>query len=159
MDIIVTTPKSEMAAAAAEAEDVKRAGGGEYFRRFRENAFTKPVRPDERVYYVEDGYIRGFCVVSRVILEQKARQCETTDRRWPPGLYVFMDATTWQWIRPIPMRGFQGYRYAKYKWARSEDFTDVRRGEGLVIDGRVWNIEIVGGWQDPKPAVNSGRGA
>ena len=52
-DIIVTTPKSEIANAAREAEDVKRAGGGMYFRRFPPS-MSPDVRPGDRVYYVDD---------------------------------------------------------------------------------------------------------
>lgn len=131
MDIIVTTPKSEMSNAAQEAEDTKRAGGGHYFRRF--SHWQKPnVEKGNRVYYVEDGYVRGFCEVSQT--ETRApTSCTTTGREWPPGFYVFMDSKTWQWINPVPMRGFQGFRYAN-------------------MNRDAW-CQIVGGWLDPKPEV------
>ena len=134
MDIIVTTPKREMATAAREAEDCKRDGGGEYFRRF---PLTRAPRilPGDRVYYVEDGYVRGFAVaISCIHAVTGLVVCETTGRRWPAAFFVFMDATTWRWIRPIPMKGFRGFRYAGRKWRRLR-----------VVE--------VGGWLDPKPVV------
>ena len=106
MDIIVTTPKSEIANAAREAEDVKRAGGGMYFRRFPPS-MSPDVRPGDRVYYVEDGFMRGFAVVEKIYDATSYVKCDTSGKMWPPGLYVYMDATTWQWIEPIPMKGFQ----------------------------------------------------
>jgi len=133
MDIIVTTPKREMENAAREAEDCKRAGGGEYFRQVPVT-LAPEVLPGDRVYYVEDGYIRGFAVVKRIYATASGEACDTTGRRWPPGVYVFMDAKTWKWIRPIPMKGFQGFRYARLSLFRLPA-----------------PVEIVGGWLDPKP--------
>ncbi len=133
MDIIVTTPKSQMATAAQEAADCIAAGGGEYFRRFAQT--QKPdVGKGNRVYYVEDGYVRGFARCCRTGYMHCAIKCSTTGRRWPEGFYVFMNAKTWQWIEPIPMQGFQGFRYAD----KSLNYRDLR---------------IVGGWRDPKPEV------
>ena len=130
MDINVTTPKTEIANAAREAEDVKRAGGGgRYFRRFPWSQ-RPDVRCGDRVYYVEDGYVRGFAVADEVVSEHGVQTCDTTGRTWPEGLYVFMRASTWQWIEPIPMRGFQGFRYAHASSAPTK---------------------IIGGWLDPRP--------
>ena len=137
MDIIVTTPKAEMANAAREAEACKRDGGGEYFRRFPVDRAPQ-VLPGDRVYYVEDGAIRGFAVVKRIHATARGMPCATTGRRWPPGVYVFMDATTWKWIRPVPMKGFQGFRYKTF--ARFPGLQDH-------------HTEIVGGWLDPKPGA------
>jgi len=140
MDIIVTTPKGRMAEATKEAEDVKRAGGGEYFRRF---SMKPPVEPGDRVFYVEDGYIRGFAVAARV--EKKPFVfCGTTFQTWPAGWFIYMDATTWKWIRPIPMKGFQGYRLAhKY----------LVTLETQWIPGPFRDVKIIGDWLDPKPEV------
>ena len=147
MDIIVTTPKKEMASAAREAADCIRAGGGEYFRWFPMSC-APSVKPGDRMYYVEDGFVRGFAVVSRCGLSL-ANQCATTGRVWPPGYYVVMDATSWRWIRPIPMRGFQGLRYVK--WGGGDD---PRNNIALGTGGFTGPIEIVGGWRDPKPEVS-----
>ena len=148
MDIIVTTPKREMANAAQEAEDCKRDGGGEYFRRFPVERAPE-VLPGDRVYYVEDGFVRGFAVVARIHATASGQCCDTTGRRWPPGFYVFMDATTWRWIRPLPMKGFQGFRYAKYGCSAGGD-------GNLHVNGRNYEVCILGGWLDPRPEVEGG---
>jgi len=77
MDIIVTTPKSQMENAKKEARECIEAGGGVYFRRLA----SRPVqlKIGERVFYVEDGYVRGFAIVDR-ILSRPTEMCFTTGR-------------------------------------------------------------------------------
>ena len=127
MDIIVTTPKSQMANAKKEAEDCIKSGGGIYFRRL--SSRPSKLEIGDRVFYVEDGYIRGFATVSE-IKKFAGAECQTTRRSYPEGWFVMMDATTWQWIKPLKMKGFQDWRYCNFP-----------------------NIEIVGGWLDPKPSI------
>jgi hypothetical protein len=43
-----------------------------------------------------------------------------------------MAATTWMWIKPIPMRGFQGFRYVD-----PQEFDPP--------------AQIVGDWKAPRP--------
>ena len=130
MDIIVTTPKDQAANAALEAETIRKNNGGSYFRRFSPDR-APDVQIGDRVFYVENGYLRGFALVSRTVLHKEQR-CDTTGKVWDAGFYVFMDATTWVWIDPVPMQGFQGFRYAK---------------------GLRERVHLAGGWQDPKPEV------
>ena len=134
-DIIVTTPKSQMKIAAEEARQCIADGGGVYFRTF-------PVRPrglypGTRIFYAEDGYIRGFAVVSEVYLGGKT--CETSGRTYGHGYNAVMPAWSWKWIRPIAMRGFQGYRYLPKELS----------GKGPIV--------IVGDWKDPRPAAIEGN--
>ena len=138
-DIIVTTPKSRMDEARAEAETCIREGGGLYFRRFNPKNHPRLHRGD-RVYYVEDGFVRGFAVVVKVEMKSTGQACQATGRRYEPGFYVFMDSTTWTWIKPIPMLGFPGWRYAKR----------------LLQD----RVEEIGDWLMAKPEVSkfSGKG-
>ena len=127
--ILVTTPKSRMKEAAQEAKDcTEHEMGGSYFRRFA----TKPAKlePDMRIFYTEDGFIRGFAIVSEVMENSSGLKCDTTGLRWPPGFYAIMSACSWTWIKPIPYKGFQGFRY----------FDDSE-------------IEFAGYWLDPKPEV------
>lgn len=126
MDIIVTTPKGEMKRAAEEAANCQKENGGYYFRRFRSRPLM--IEPGDKVWYVEDGYLRGYCIVSNVKHLIKL-QCDTTGKLWPQGFYIFMDSTTWQWIRPIGYKGFQGYRRA---------------------DG-IGQYEVIGDWRATKP--------
>lgn len=127
-DIIVTTPKSQMEVAAQEAQDCITAGGGCYFRDFGHNRPRK-LNKGDRVFYVEDGFIRGFAVV-RDIIQAGLIVCQTTGNEWY-GCKVIMRAESWRWIKPIPMKGFRGYRYFEPPA----------------------NMEIVGGWLDSKPEM------
>lgn len=146
MDIIVTTPKSQMRAAAREAADCLAAGGGEYFRRFPMTCYPVSSRPGDRVYYVEDGFVRGFAVLDRRLLKSDLVRCDTTGRDWAPGVYLFMRADSWRWVCPIPMRGFQGFRYIQA--TRLRDSGQVE--EALFADG--WRkVEILGDWRQPRP--------
>lgn len=99
MDIIVTTPKRRMAEAAREAEEIKGAGGGIYYRFFKYPRVPQ-IEPGDRIYYCEAGYIRGFCVVSEIAEERYALQ-------------VVMDATTWSWVKPFPYNGPRSWMYAE----------------------------------------------
>lgn len=130
LNIIVTTPRQLMAEAAQEAEDCKRWGGGRYFRCLGPSGAGCNVGPGDKMFYVEDGFIRGYAVVDQVFFAKEMR-CDTSDRRFGPGWYVFADATTWKWIVPIQFRGFQGWRYFP------EHLKPL--------------VKVVGGWLDPKP--------
>ena len=132
MDIIVTTPKRETNNAVREAEVMKLdGGGGRYFRRLA----RKPDRlfDGDRIFYVEDGFVRGFGVVDEVSFANSV-YCDITDRSYSSGWFVFYYAQAWHWIKPIPMGGFQGFRY-----------TDN------AAPFRTHAVEVIGGWLDPKP--------
>jgi len=142
MDIVVTMPKNQMANAAREAQDCIREGGGAYFRRLAPpHAHKPPVETGDRVFYVEDGYLRGFAVVRDVLCSE--RSCATTGTHWPSGWYVAMDAKTWKWIKPIPMIGFRGYRFLHYCMYLKQHLSE--------------HIYVVGSWLDPRPAVEVGK--
>ena len=128
MNIIVTTPKKEIENAAKEAGFVIKNKGGFYFRRLATNPTKLEV--GDKVFYVEDGYIRGFALVFNIEYKD-CEICDVTDRIYDAGWYVEMNAATWKWINPIPMKGFQGWRY----------FNSA--------------FEIIGGWLDKKPLVKS----
>ena len=146
-DIIVTTPRCEMKLAAREAAECLAAGGGEYFRRFNHRP---DVAPGDRIFYVEDGWVRGFAIALRAVEEAAWRRCDTSGGWWSPGWYVFMDARSWKWIRPIPMKGFQGYRYA----VAYLDRLDVGGDSGVHPAGRpLPKVTVVGNWTDPRPSA------
>ena|GEM_PF-1691609 len=132
-DIIVTTPKRRMAEAAREAEEIKAAGGGWYFRDYRAPRIPR-VDVGDRVYYVEDGYIRGFCNVIKIDSVGYGRRRTVT---------VYMAATTWKWIRPIPVAPWEVVRSYMY----AENFKLYGHRAGLSRE----NVEVVGGWLDPRP--------
>ncbi len=121
-DIVVTTPKTQMETAAQEARECIEAGEGCYFRTFPNR--PKDLQPGSRVFYVEDGYVRGYAVVAKMITGYI--RCAVTGELWY-GHQALMSAASWKWIEPIPMKGFQGFRYC------SLDF------------------RVVGDWLDPRP--------
>lgn len=126
MDIIVTTPKNEIEKSKQEAEQIKEDGGGLYFRRF--NRLPCLLNIGDRIFYTEDGYVRGFAVVNDIV-QKNAMGCDTTGRQYPKGYYAFMDASTWKWIDPIPYKGFQGFRYFEQ------------------------SFNVVGDWEDDAPEI------
>lgn len=133
-DIIVTTPKSHRESAALEAEQCKACildGGEAWYFRWLGLKAPKHLQVGSRVYYVEEGYIRGFALVS-VITWDPGMVCHTTGRHFRPGVYACMDARTWCWIAPIKMKGFQGFRYARF---------DPEE------------VEVIGHWLDPRPGT------
>ncbi|MCJ7543676.1 MAG: hypothetical protein MUP47_03760 [Phycisphaerae bacterium] len=139
MNIIVTTPKTQIPAAAAEARDCILAGGGRYFRRFPSRHAPGKLNIGDRVYYVEDGFVRGYALICELRWSDGGEICQTTGRRWPPGYYVFLDVRTWKWIAPIPLRGFQGFKYVTRDFDRQ--------------------VRIIGDWLAPKPATPALVGA
>lgn len=142
MDIIVTTPKSQMANAAQEAADAIKAGGGEYFRRL-----NQPINIDrgDRVFYVEDGYVRGFARVHYTRWVNTDQMCQTTGRQWSRGFLVFMKADSWTWVEPIPYRGFMGFRYAREEGGNPHVINHPTEPNLFA-----WIVEA-GGSLDPKP--------
>lgn len=151
-DVIVTTPRSQMGNAAKEAEDAKKYGGETlYFRRF--GTWVNLKRGD-RIYYVEDGFVRGFAVVERFDYYPEGRECDTTGTWYDPGYYAFMRADSWQWLQPVGMVGFQGFRYAQPEGVRLGDF----RREHVTPPYRTYgqsDIVIIGDWLAPKPETPS----
>ena len=132
-NIIVTTPKSEIETASKEAKKCINDGSGYYFRTFKRK--PKGIESGSKIYYVEDGYIRGYGVIAGLADGQK--KCDVTGRVFGEDnnqniCHAIIPACTWKWIKPIPMKGFQGFRY----------FYDS-------------GVEIAGGWLDPKPLINS----
>lgn len=139
MDYIVTTPKSEMANSAAEAAECIANGGGFYFRKFPPMHRPRGLDIGSKLYYVEDGYIRGFATVEQIVRGDGPFTCETTGKSWGGGWFAVMRADSWKWISPIPYKGFQG-------WRRIDEAMLKALNNGKPVD-------IVGGWLDPKPVI------
>lgn len=134
MDIVVTTPKREMKNAALEAAAAIGAGGsGYYFRRFPR--LPKGLQVGDRIYYAEDGFIRGFAIIDHIEKRDYPQFCDGTGREYPAGFYVWMPAMSWKWCRPvISCEGFRGFRYARSCF--TEDM-----------------VEVVGDWLADKPLL------
>jgi hypothetical protein len=85
-DIVVTTPRSEMANAAREAQICIERGGGFYFRQIRN--LPRGLVVGSKVFYVEDGFVRGFAVACQVGGCAAGWRCEVTGREYLPEMVV-----------------------------------------------------------------------
>lgn len=104
MDILVTTPKSKSKLAEQEGKFVEQNPDGYWFRTIR----GKPdVEIGDRVYYVDQGQIRGYGIVFEI--EHGELECELTGKIYEG---THLKQREWIWLKnPIPFRGFQGFRY------------------------------------------------
>jgi len=126
MDMLVTTPKSEIDNSRREGEAVE-ADGGYWFRTFR---FKPKVEPSDRIYFVENGQIRGYGIIFKV--EQMTGglkngfQCETTGRMWGNEGDWIIAYKDWHWLKnQVSFKGFQGIRYID----RLPDLKEKLRGD------------------------------
>lgn len=104
MDILVTTPKSKHALARQEAKFVEQNPDAFWFRTIR----GRPdVQVGDRVYYIDNGEITGYGIVFAI--ETGEMECEATGKTYR-GTHLKQR----KWVplkKPIPFRGFQGFRY------------------------------------------------
>jgi hypothetical protein len=107
MDIVVTWPKSRtLDDYVTELAKAKDDGKVINFR-----VANRPnVQPGDRCYMVHDGAIRGWTKVlevrrSRIVVNVK------TGEHMAPGLFIVRDPEWHALDEPIPMKGFQGFRY------------------------------------------------
>ena len=135
MDMIVTTPKTRMAEAAKEAADaIADSGLSHYCLRFPLK-HQPQLAANDRIYYVEDGYVRGFAVVHWLGWQSEEEHSGDSGTPCRPGFSVYMKTNSWQWITPIPMKGFRGFRYARGYFLREQ-------------------VQVIGNWRDPKPTTS-----
>jgi hypothetical protein len=108
MDILVTTPKSEIDNSRQEGAAVQR-DGGYWFRTFR---FRPKVEPGDKIYFVENGLIRGYGIIFEVSPLSEAAECDFTGRTWGDAGGVIVKYHDWHWLKtPVEFSGFQGIRY------------------------------------------------
>ena len=124
-----------MKESAQEAADCIAVGGGSYFRQFgylRDGklvGWPKNLDLGDRVWYVEDSYVRGYAIVDDIMLTSSPRICDTTGKSYPAGCYVQMRADSWKWVKPVKYKGFRGWRYHNQ------------------------SSKVIGNWLDSKPVV------
>ena len=108
MNILVTTPKSEIDNSRREGKAVE-VEGGYWFRTFR---FKPKVVPGDRIYFVENGLIRGYGVIIDVYQAADSETCDVTGREWGNSGDWVVCYKDWHWLKaPVPFKGFQGIRY------------------------------------------------
>lgn len=105
MDIIVTTPKSEIDNSKLEGSIVEQEEGY-WFRTFR---FRPKVEIGDKIFFVESGQIKGHGIILRVS-PTCTEKCDVTGRVWKGDWVVKYN--DWHWLtKPIPFKSFQGIRY------------------------------------------------
>lgn len=84
------------------------------------NLPAKEAFQGDRVYMVHDGHIRGYNWLYgyAMRLENEVKD-PVSGAFWPAGKYI-VRLPGWKAIDPIPMKGFQGWRYADKYFKRSE---------------------------------------
>ena len=111
MDVVVTIPKSRLAIVEQEEREVKEAlkSGADAFFFWRFARCPKNLSVGNRIYFVWNGAVRAYHVVDGF---DKNLVCDTTGQRYD-GFCVTMNPAIHNLRKPIPMRGFQGFRYFK----------------------------------------------
>jgi len=116
MDILVTTPKSEIETSRLEGEQVKEdldKGLNAYW--FRTFKFRPKVEEGDKIFFTEAGLIKGYGIIFAIeeILEPEMETvCDTTNRVWGDVGDFVVKYKDWHWLKnPILFKGFQGIRY------------------------------------------------
>ena len=113
MDIVVTVPKSEYANIQEEETWAEKQGpsnesGACCF--WKVSRLPKRLAPGDRVYFVQNGHIDNYNEFW--YFEEEGYECEVTGRFWEGPLLV-MKVPSIRLKKPVPMKGFQGFRYIK----------------------------------------------
>ena len=105
-DVIITLPKTvKWEDYEKELETIK---DGTQVMNFKVNHLPK-TKEGCKCYLVHDGYIRGWMTI--VGLVEDDFTCTTTGKEWS-GKFI-QRAGQFNYIDPIPMKGFRGFRYMK----------------------------------------------
>jgi hypothetical protein len=98
LSIVVTIPKNRINQVEAEEADVaRRMEAGEKDIIYWWSIPTEPVNRVERIYFVWDGAVRAWHEIIEINHEN--------------GVRVYMKPEIHTLKDPIPMKGFQGWRY------------------------------------------------
>lgn len=109
VDIIVTTPKFDATDMKQEVEFAQNNPGSYFVRTL--SSRPKHLNVGDKVWYVQNGLITGYAIVSKIDNHSKFK-CEVTGKV-RSGCQVWMKADTWVDVQPRSMKGFQGFRYYK----------------------------------------------
>lgn len=82
---------------------------------FKVSNFPKNIKEGDRCYIVHEGQIKGWMSISG--LQEDDFECTTTGKKWK-GKFI-QRSGKFNYIDPIPMKGFQGYRYFKMEEAKT----------------------------------------
>ena len=106
-NICITLPKSvKWSDYEKELEKVK---DGKEEMNFRLPTLPKDVHSGDRCYICHDGFVKGWMKITG-IGKHDGFNCSTTGKEWGDGVYVSRSGEFHYLNKPIPMKGFQGYR-------------------------------------------------
>lgn len=108
MDIVVTVPMKELDNVRAE-DDYARSQDGRVIQFWSVSRQPKAINIGDKVYFIEDGYIRYYHTFLGFDCDSI---CKATGRVWP-GLNLVLAYPETPLKNPVPMKGFQGFRYIK----------------------------------------------
>lgn len=110
MDIIVTVPKSELKNVAKEEAWAEKNANDHHCTCFwKMGRLPKNINPGDRVYFIHNGHIVNYNVVTGTDYNA---YCEVTGRDWD-GPCLVMKIPSVPLKNPVPMKGFQGFRYTE----------------------------------------------
>ena len=110
MNIIVTTPQSQISISNQELRQVELMGGC-FFRVFR---FKPKVSVGERVYEIERGFIVGYGTIIEIFQIDESMECSTTGKEWGNAGDWVVKYDNWKDLgQLVRMRGIQGIRYTQ----------------------------------------------
>jgi len=74
-----------------------------------------PVKADigDKCYVVWRGYVRGYHIINDFLTRDEDFICSTTKMRYKAGNYIVREGSKFHRIKPVEMKGFQGFRYKK----------------------------------------------
>lgn len=115
MDVIVTIPKSEYGNIEKEIAWAKKLGKRQ--KRTASKNWTvsrapKHIDDGDRCYFIRNGMITHYREIRGVQEFDHGFTCEVTDRDWW-GPYLELDVMPVVLKKPVPMKGFQGWRYLR----------------------------------------------
>lgn len=106
-DIIITIPKN--ITWQDYKKEIDKVKDGSSVMNFKVNHFPK-TSVGNRCYLLYDGAIRGWMEI--VGFSEEPFKCSTTGREWS-GKFIQRSGPFYE-IDPIPMKGFQGFRYFEF---------------------------------------------
>lgn len=107
MDIVVTIPKKESANIEKEEEWAEENKDTAAICFWKVSNEPRKLNAGDRVYFVENGMITSYNIFKYCDWDLT---CEVTGREWP-GLNLVMEIPTAILKKPVPMKGFRGFRY------------------------------------------------
>lgn len=121
-DIIVTIPKTKIKEVALKAVECFKAKGRIEFTREYPLGKAPPVSQGDKIFVVEDGFIRGYFVVLSV--RDESHPIIGTKDTFDEKTIVVLDIHSWNTVEPIAMIGFPNFKYAP------DGFKFTRKGNG-----------------------------